>query len=99
MAYAQADIVVFCFSFISLSCVRTKWLQETQRYAPYFLVGTDTALRQLCNTDHVPSTMGEKMTKEIKASGYIEVSSTAHWGVGETFEHAILAVLAHKRNK
>ncbi|KAJ5071242.1 hypothetical protein M0811_10514 [Anaeramoeba ignava] len=103
LTYAQADVVLICFSLIcsdSFQNVREKWVPEIQHYCPkipFILVGTKLDLRD--NPDVMmkleekgQSSLtykdGKKMAKETKAFSYVECSSLTHKNLGDVFQEA-----------
>ncbi|GBL86803.1 Cdc42 [Araneus ventricosus] len=112
MNYQGSQVFLLCFSVVSPSSfesVRTTWLPEiTERRpkTPYFLVGTQTDLRDdkttvemlaLSNERPITFEEGTKMSKELGAVKYLECSVLTQEGLEELMEEVVLAFLKKKK--
>ncbi|KAK7494129.1 hypothetical protein BaRGS_00014602 [Batillaria attramentaria] len=108
LAYADADIVLICFSVVSpksFDNVKKRWLPEAKEHcenAPILLVGNKTDLRddpqtvaKLAQHQLKPFTdfQGEKLAKEIKAVAYVECSARSQDGLETVFDDATTTAL------
>jgi len=88
LSYPGADIVVLCFSLVSMTsfdAIKEKWHREVDHYipeCPTLLVGTKVDLRDENKKDPgtgeyepVSNEEGKAVAKEINASGYLEISA------------------------
>jgi len=108
LSYANADVLLICFSVmspVSLENVKTKWIKEVRHYrpdSPVILVGTKKDLRndkkelgKLAKEKQEPVTeeQARKMQREIGALEYVECSAITRENLKEVFDEAIKAIL------
>jgi len=109
LSYPGTDIVILCFSLVSMTsyeAVREKWYREVDHYipdVPCILVGTKVDLRDenkrdpsTGEIDPVTTEQGKEMQKEINAAAYIEVSALNGKNVERVFKKAVQTVLAFR---
>ena len=113
----MADVFLVCFSLVSPASfenVKEKWIPEIRHYnprTPYLLVGTQEDLRddpsvieQLRRRKQSPVTrdQGNRLSRQIRSSGYVECSALTQKGLKDVFDEAIIAVInkdTHKEKK
>jgi len=108
LSYANADVLLICFSVMSptsLENVKTKWIKEVRHYrpdSPVILVGTKMDLRndkkelgKLAKDKQEPVTeeQARKMQRDIGALEYVECSAITRENLKEVFDEAIKAIL------
>ncbi|KAF7287447.1 hypothetical protein GWI33_001416 [Rhynchophorus ferrugineus] len=103
LSYSNTNIVLICFAIdnpTSLKNVKYKWYPEIQHFLPhvhYFLVGTKQDLRSSKCKNQVSYCSGYKMSKKIRADGYMECSSKLSLGVRAVFEDSLKLSFLPKR--
>ncbi|KAN0045538.1 hypothetical protein ACTA71_005916 [Dictyostelium dimigraforme] len=102
LSYPQTDVIIVCFSIDSpksFENVSKKWILEIREYAPtgtpIILLGTKSDLREDVNTINslkqinqqpISYKQGLSLSKEIKATIYLECSALCNQGVSEIFK-------------
>jgi len=112
LSYPGTDIILLCFSLVSMTsyeAVRDKWYREVDHYipdVPILLVGTKVDLRDenkkdpgTGEIDPVTTEQGKQMQKEINAAAYIEVSALTGKNLKRIFKKALEIVLAVRNVK
>lgn len=108
LSYPQTDVVLVCFSVVSLSSfenVKDKWVPEITYHCPktpFLLVGTQIDLRddpstieKLAKNKQKPikQETAEKLARDLKAVKYVECSALTQKGLKNVFEEAVLAAV------
>ncbi|KAN0045539.1 hypothetical protein ACTA71_005917 [Dictyostelium dimigraforme] len=102
LSYVNKDVLIICFSIDSpksFENVSKKWILEIRKYVPtgtpIILLGTKSDLREDVNTINslkqinqqpISYKQGLSLSKEIKATIYLECSSLLNQGVSEIFK-------------
>lgn len=102
-SYGRADVVILCYSVISLTSfnsIRSKWFPEVSERCPesqYILAGTNAHLREhgdsspepgSHDTNFVTTVDGYQMAKDLGLAGYTECSYLTGEGLDDLFEMA-----------
>lgn len=103
-SYEDTEVFVVCYSVIdreSFESVKSFWIPEIKNNGPkkpIILVATQT---DLCNNemDHVSEKEGKRLSKEIHADGYFEVSSANQDTIRKLFSSAVLACLKQRKHR
>ena len=111
-AYPKTDVVLICFSLISLESlenVGTKWYPEVCKHCPdipIILVGTKLDLREQevvqVAENSFPKITRSRVLQTMNQTGlmkYIECSALTRKGVKNVIDDAIRDALKHKKNK
>jgi len=108
LSYANADVLLICFSVMSstsLENVKTKWVKEVKHYrpnSPILLIGTKKDLRgnkqelekmKEEKEEPVSTEMARKVQGQIGAVAYLECSAYTRENLKEVFDEALKAVL------
>jgi len=97
LSYPGTDVFIICFNLVDMETfnnVKTKWHPEVQHHnpkTPFILVGTKLDLREKSDSS-VSSDLGEKLSKEIGASKYLECSALSQQNLPQVFEEAVKTV-------
>ncbi|KAF1992324.1 hypothetical protein K402DRAFT_409156 [Aulographum hederae CBS 113979] len=109
LSYPQTDVFLICFSIVSRASfdnVKAKWAPEIEHHAPgvpIILVGTKLDLREdeatkdqlrKMRTQPVQYEEALQVSKEIKATKYLECSALTQRNLKSVFDEAIRAVLS-----
>ena len=111
MSYNQANVILICYSVVkpsSFKSITEKWVPEIHFFAartPFFLVGTQTDLRNDLHADinssnvkkvaqnFVSKKEGKKLAKELakygSCIGHVECSALTQQGLKTVFDEAI----------
>ena len=117
MSYSQANVILICYSVVrpsSFKSITEKWVPEIHFFAnktPFFLVGTQTDLRNDLNVDLnsskvkkvskevVSRKQGKKLAKELakygSCIGHVECSALTQQGLKTVFDEAIRSATTH----
>ena len=110
--YHGSDVCLICFSVVdptSFKNVETIWLPEVRRNlprTPVILVGTQIDLRDdlsvvqdLSKSREMPILReeGEKLSRKLKAKGYVECSALTMKGIEAVFDRVILRILRERQ--
>ncbi|KAF7336127.1 Cell division control protein 42 [Mycena venus] len=100
-SYAQTDVFLVCFSVVSPASfehVKEKWVSEVSHHCPgvpFLIVETQIDLREdvqvterLSRQGQRPVTteQGERLVRELGATGYVECSALTRQGVKNVFD-------------
>ena len=108
LSYPDTDVFILCYSVVNPSSfdnVRTKWYPEVKHYCPdvpIVIAGTksdvrqdDELVRRLKDKMQEPVTTekGAKLSEELGASAFVEVSAKTQQNLKNLFNECIRAVL------
>ncbi|KAJ5074458.1 hypothetical protein M0811_01089 [Anaeramoeba ignava] len=112
LSYPETDVLLVCFSLISISSfenIKAKWIPEINHYCPnvpFILVGTKLDLRDDKDTINnleekglspISYQEGFDLANEINAIEYIECSAKNQQNIKDLFDKAIQTALESKR--
>ncbi|OWF50815.1 ras-like GTP-binding protein RhoL [Mizuhopecten yessoensis] len=102
MSYCKSDVILLCYSVLdreSYDSLRTHWSREVGSLAkrcPVLVVALQTDKR---TTKHVTTEEGRRMTKSVKANGFIECSARNVSNVKDVFENVVRMCLKNRKRK
>lgn len=105
-SYRDSEVILVCYSVAdrdSLKNVRDVWIPEaknqTKRKKPIVLLGCQTDVRDLDDSDHVTTEEGMQLAEDIGAAAFIECSSATMTGISDVFQTVVKVVLKNRKKK
>ncbi|WAR19657.1 CDC42-like protein [Mya arenaria] len=105
-SYRDSEVIVVCYSVLekdSLLNVKDVWVPEarqlTKRKKAIVLIGCQTDMREEGNTDHVTTSVGNDLAKDIGADAFLECSSTSMSSISEVFQTVVKTALKSRKRK
>ncbi|XP_060063037.1 rho-related protein racD-like [Ylistrum balloti] len=102
VSYCKSDVILLCYSVLdreSYDSLRSHWSRELGSFAKrcqVMVVALQTDKRQ---SKHVTTEEGRRMTKSIKANGFIECSARNGTDVKDVFENVVRMCLKNRKRK